>query len=79
MESLINKRITIQPDLCNGKPTVRGFRVTVKSILEHLAAGDSFEDILTAFPFLEKEDIYASLAFGALAVDHPVHTFKLAG
>ena len=70
-------RITILPDLCNGKPTIRGHRLTVRTVLEHLAAGDSPEDLLEAFPFLEKEDILACLAYGARAVEHDVRSVKL--
>lgn len=72
-------RITILPDRCNGKPTVRGFRVTVRSILEHLAAGDHTEDILAAYPFLEAEDILACLAFAAQTVERDVRVYKLVG
>ncbi|MEZ4772711.1 MAG: DUF433 domain-containing protein [Bacteroidia bacterium] len=75
----MQKLITIHPDLCNGKPTIRGLRITVRSILEHLAAGDSAADILTAYPFLNEEDIYACLAFAAQAVDREAIVYKLAG
>ena len=60
MKSYLN-RITIVPGLCGGKPTIRGKRMTVTMMLEHLSAGDSFEDILEDFPFLEKDDLYACL------------------
>ena len=63
MEATLLERITIKPDLCNGKPTVRGMRITVESILQYLSAGDSMETILEAYPFLEKEDIQACIAF----------------
>ena len=63
MEATLLERITIKPDLCNGKPTVRGMRITVESILQYLSAGDSIEAILEAYPFLEKEDIQACIAF----------------
>jgi uncharacterized protein (DUF433 family) len=63
MEATLLERITIKPDLCNGKPTVRGMRITVESILQYLSAGDSMEAILEAYPFLEKEDIQACIAF----------------
>ncbi|NJL14239.1 MAG: DUF433 domain-containing protein [Microscillaceae bacterium] len=55
-------RITIVPDVCNGKPTIRGMRITVQTILQYLSAGDSTEDIIQAYPFLEKEDIQACIA-----------------
>ena len=56
-------RITVDPQVCNGKPTVRGSRITVQTILEFLAAGNSIEEILENYPFLEKEDIYAALQY----------------
>ncbi|WP_409013232.1 DUF433 domain-containing protein [Dyadobacter sp. CY343] len=58
-------RITLNPDLCNGKPTIRGKRITVQTILEHLAAGDSRDEILYQFPSLENPDIDACLSFAA--------------
>lgn len=63
MEATILERITIKPDICNGKPTVRGMRITVETILQYLSAGDSVESILEAYPFLEKQDIQACIAF----------------
>lgn len=63
MEASILDRITINPDVCNGKPTLRGMRITVETVLQYLSAGDSVDDILEAYPFLEKEDIQASIAF----------------
>ena len=63
MEATLLERITTKPDVCNGKPTVRGMRITVESILQYLSAGDSMETILEAYPFLEKEDIQACIAF----------------
>ncbi|EKB51085.1 DUF433 domain-containing protein [Cecembia lonarensis] len=64
MSELIS-RITIDPNICNGKPTIRGKRITVQSILEFLAAGDSTEDILYQFPSLAPEDIKACLEFAS--------------
>jgi uncharacterized protein (DUF433 family) len=43
------QRITVVQGLCNGKPTIRGMRITVKTVLEYLAAGDTIADILEAF------------------------------
>ncbi len=56
-------RITLNPEICNGNPTIRGMRITVETILQYLSAGDSPESILEAYPFLEKEDIQACVAF----------------
>ena len=59
----IANRITLDPDLCNGRPTIRGLRITVQTILEFLFAGDSREEILYQYPDLEPEDIDACLKF----------------
>jgi uncharacterized protein (DUF433 family) len=64
MASLIN-RITIDDKICNGKPTIRGKRITVQTILEFLSAGDKPEDILKHYPSLNKDDIKACLKFAA--------------
>ena len=62
MEDLI-KRITIDPNVCNGKPVIRGMRITVTTILEYLSAGETAEKILSAYPTLEMEDIKACLGY----------------
>lgn len=59
----IHDRITVDPDLCGGKPTIRGHRLTVQTVLEFLAAGDSPEEVLESYPFLESADIQACLSF----------------
>ncbi len=64
MSNLIN-RITIDPNICNGKPVFRGKRITVQTVLEFLAAGDSKEDVLKAYPMLENDDILAALEFAS--------------
>jgi len=56
-------RITIDNNICNGKPTIRGKRITVPTILEFLSAGDSKEEILRQYPSLVSEDIDACLKF----------------
>ena len=55
-------RITIDPAICHGKPTVRGLRYPVETILELLSAGMTHEEILADYPDLEREDILAVLA-----------------
>jgi len=59
----VNDRITVDEKICNGKPIIRGKRITVQTILEFLTAGDSHEDILYQYPSLEKEDITACMQF----------------
>lgn len=61
-------RITIDPAVCHGKPTIRGLRYPVESILEYLAAGDSPEDVLLEFEDLEMEDVLACIAYAAQLV-----------
>ena len=63
------KRITIDPEICHGKPCIRHMRYPVSAILEYLAGGDTVEDILAEFTDLEIQDIQACLAFAALAVN----------
>lgn len=59
------ERITIEPDKRGGKPCIRGMRITVYDVLSYLAAGMSEDEILADFPYLERDDIRASLAFAA--------------
>jgi uncharacterized protein (DUF433 family) len=61
----LSDRITIDPDLCNGKPTIRGLRITVQTVLEFLGAGESENEILNQYPSLEKEDLMACIKFAA--------------
>ena len=58
-------RITIQEGKCGGRPCIRGMRIRVQDVLELLAAGASHEEILADYPYLEADDIRASLAYAA--------------
>ena len=58
-------RILIIPDVCNGKPVIRGTRITVQTILEFLGAGDSIDEVLKEYPNLVKEDIYACIKYAS--------------
>ena len=69
MEYLLN-RISVDQNICNGKPTIRGKRITVQTILEFLSAGDSSDEILKQYPSLEQEDINACLRFAAELMNH---------
>lgn len=64
MASLLG-RITLDPEICHGKPTIRGLRYPVETILELLSAGMTTEEILADYEDLEREDILAVLAFAA--------------
>lgn len=65
-------RITVDPDICGGRPCIRNLRVRVKDVLELLAAGASKDEILQDYPYLEAADISAALEFAAKQSDHPV-------
>ncbi|MBM3942254.1 MAG: DUF433 domain-containing protein [SAR202 cluster bacterium] len=58
-------RIKIDPAVCNGKPTVRGLRITVEFVLKLLGDGYTADDIVREYPELEKEDVYQAARYGA--------------
>ncbi len=68
MENLLY-RITSDPDIAFGKPVIKGTRMAVVFLMEHLAAGDSHQEIIEAFPFLKEEDILACLQYAAQLLD----------
>ena len=59
------ERITIDSDICHGKPSIRGLRYPVETILELLSSGMTTEEILADYEDLEREDILAALSFAA--------------
>jgi uncharacterized protein (DUF433 family) len=65
-------RITSNPEICGGRPIIRGMRVRVVDVLDLLAAGLTHEQILKELPYLEPDDIKAALAYAASRLDHPV-------
>lgn len=65
MASDLLNRITINADICHGKPTIRGLRYPVENMLELMAGGMTQEEILEDYPDLEKEDLLACLEFAA--------------
>jgi uncharacterized protein (DUF433 family) len=69
--TLEQSRITIDPDLCNGRPAIRGTRITVQTIVEFLSAGESHHEILRQYPSLEPEDITACRSFATSLVTLP--------
>ena len=64
-------RITTDPEQCGGRPCVRGMRIRVVDVLELLAAGQSPDEILADYPYLERDDIGACLQYAARRLDHP--------
>lgn len=65
-------RITVEPGKCGGRPCIRGYRLRVKDVLELLAHGASWDEILADYPFLEADDIRACLEFAAAQNDHVI-------
>ncbi|MFH0341214.1 MAG: DUF433 domain-containing protein [Chromatiales bacterium] len=61
----IETRVTIDPDICHGRPCIRGLRYPVEVILELLSSGMSIDEVLEDYKDLEREDILAALAFAA--------------
>lgn len=64
-------RITLIPGLMSGRPTIRGMRLTVGMILDHLASGHSIEHILREFPDLEREDIEQAIRYARRRLEQP--------
>ena len=62
-------RISVNPNVCFGKPCIKGTRIWVSLILDFLATGETYETILTHYPQIKREDILACLAYGA-AMSH---------
>ncbi len=78
MSSSLIERITINPEIAHGKPTIRNKRYTVEGLLEYLAGGDSIEELLKEFPDLEKEDFLACLQYAVLNMKHKYAEIKAA-
>ena len=64
MEHLLS-RISVDPQVCFGKPCIRGTRIWVSLVLDFLASGASFDEILDDYPQLTREDLLAAIAYGA--------------
>jgi uncharacterized protein (DUF433 family) len=72
---MIFQRITTNPEICGGKPCIRGLRFPVSRLLGLLASGETQETILKSYPYLEKEDIQEALYYAALLADEQVIEF----
>lgn len=71
-DALARERIAFDPEICGGRPHIRGTRIRVSDIITALASGDSVDELLADFPYLSAEDISAALHYAAGAVDHRV-------
>lgn len=63
-------RITVDPDICNGKPVIKGTRITAQTVLGFLGAGDSIEDVLEEYPSLSREDVLECMKFSSELMKH---------
>ena len=61
----MEKLIVIDPAVCNGRPVVRGTRITVQTVMELLAAGDSVDEVLGAYPSLNREQVLACIEWAS--------------
>jgi uncharacterized protein (DUF433 family) len=59
----VMERIEINPDICNGKPVIKGTRITVQTILEFLGAGEGIEEMLEGYPSFKQNDVRAAIAY----------------
>ncbi|MEN6333312.1 MAG: DUF433 domain-containing protein [Phycisphaerales bacterium] len=65
-------RVTIDPKICLGQPTLRGTRITVSVVLKMLAGGKSVQDVLAAYPELEAEDVQQAMQYAAWVVSDQI-------
>jgi uncharacterized protein (DUF433 family) len=63
-------RIELNPRVCGGKPVIKGTRIPVSIILEHIATGETWDTVLAGYPELKKEDIQAALLYARASLDH---------
>ena len=69
------ERITVDPEICGGKPCIRGMRFPVSRLLGLLASGETAESILQSYPYLELDDIQEALSYAAFLADEQVIEF----
>lgn len=69
------QRITVDPEVCSGKPCIRGLRFPISRILGLLSAGETKDPILKAYPYLEPEDIDEALKYAACLAEEEVMEF----
>jgi uncharacterized protein (DUF433 family) len=62
---LLLSRISIDPNICFGKPCIKGHRIWVALILDYLSGGETIDSILEAYPSIERDDVLACIAYGA--------------
>ncbi len=71
MEYPLYKNIVSNPDICNGKPVIKGTRITVRSVMSFVIAGNKDENILINYPRLKADDLQACKEFSAVFFEKP--------
>jgi uncharacterized protein (DUF433 family) len=71
------ERINIDPNICHGKPVIKGTRVLVSNILSELSLGKSFDEIIENYPNITKEDIEAALNFGSYLSNYETYPYDV--
>ena len=74
----MSERIVINPEICNGRPVVRGTRIAAQTVLEFLAAGDSVEDVLEEYPTLTRADVQTCLDYAARVLGNHFSVVQMA-
>ena len=74
----MSERISIKPDVCNGRPVVRGTRIAVQTVLEFLAAGDSVEEVLEEYPRLTRADVQACIDYASRVMGNYFSVMQMA-
>ncbi|HAO80798.1 MAG TPA: antitoxin [Verrucomicrobia subdivision 3 bacterium] len=74
----MSERISIKPDVCNGRPVVRGTRIAVQTVLEFLAAGDSVEEVLEEYPRLTRADVQACIDYASRVMGNHFSVVQMA-
>ena len=72
-------RITVDPEICLGQPTIRGMRITVSVILKQIASGMTTKDIVQAYPELEEEDVTQALRYAAWLSSEKARPIRMKG
>lgn len=72
----MNPRVQIDPNICHGKPVIRGTRVLVSTILGALSGGDSVETVLEDYPNITRQDVAAALEFGSQLSDYQESAYE---
>ena len=74
----MSERISIKPDVCNGRPLIRGTRIAVQTVLEFLAAGDSVEEVLEEYPRLTRADVQACIEYASRVMGNHFSVVQMA-